>query len=396
MHCLTPDEGIPLAPGAAPPITSLLVKPVSAVCNLNCTYCFYANRPGDPYRSSPSRRMTLEILDKLVDGYLFHSYPNGIFAFQGGEPMLAGRPFYDRLIEYQNRYRRDGQAVSNIMQTNGVLIDEGWSQWFREHRWLVGVSLDGPEELHDRYRADMQGHGAWKRVVRGVEAMKRHGVEFNVLCVLSQANVGRPENLYRFFRSLGVDHIQYIPLSDYDPVTAEQYGRFMCATFDLWWPERRKVRIRCFDNIAEAVAGQKPSNCAMRETCDSYVVVEYNGDVYPCDFFVEKDWRLGNVAVDSWAEIARSRLRYAFAVRKAGTHPACQTCQFQAMCRGGCPRNRRGDGLDCFCAAFQMIFAKAAGPISREIAAMRQSRLSESRPRNIPTAPRPEPASCYS
>ncbi len=370
--------------GTAPPITSLLIKPVSAVCNLACAYCFYLERAADPYKSLPARRMSFEILENLVDGYLFYSYPNSVFAFQGGEPMLAGQPFFERLIDYQKQYGRDCQAISNIMQTNGVLIDDGWCRMFREHRWLVGISLDGPEEMHDRYRLDRQGNGAWKKVIRGIEALKRNGVECNVLCVLSQANVEQPEKIYRFFRALGVDHIQYIPLSEHDSagrpspftVTPEQYGRFMCRTFDLWWPERRKVRIRCFDDIAEALAKQRPSNCAMHETCDSYVVVEYNGDVYPCDFYVEKHWLLGNITVDSWTEIARSRARYAFAARKAVTHPACQVCAFQSICHGGCPKNRYDahrsfDGLDYFCPANQMIFAKAAGPLSRELEVLR-------------------------
>jgi uncharacterized protein len=157
----------------------------------------------------------------------------------------------------------------------------------------------------------------------GVELLKKRGVEFNVLCVLSQANVGKSAETYKFFRSLGVDHIQYIPLSEFDglghplpfTITPEEYGRFMCETFDLWWPDRRKVRIRHFDNIAEGLAGQEPGSCTQHETCDSYVVVEFNGDVYPCDFFVERDWKLGNINLDSWPEIARRQRRYQFAAK---------------------------------------------------------------------------------
>jgi uncharacterized protein len=374
--------------GAAPRISSLLIKPVSAMCNLNCTYCFYVERQTDPYKSLPSRRMSSETLERLVDGYLFYSYPNSVFAFQGGEPMLAGQPFYEHLVRLQQQYRRSGQAISNIMQTNGILIDESWCCLFREHHWLVGLSLDGPAEMHDRYRSGKQGKGTWREVVNGVERLKKNGVQFNVLCVLSQANVAEPEKVYRFFRSLGVDHIQYIPLSDHDSagcrlpftVTPEQYGRFMCDTFDLWWPERRHVRIRCFDNIAEAMAGQRPSNCSMQATCDSYVVVEYNGGVYPCDFFVEKDWLLGNITVNSWTEIARSRVRYAFATRKAALHPACRACEYQSICRGGCPRHRgvvngSVDGLDYFCPANRTILAKVAGPLADELDYLLGSRV---------------------
>ena len=321
-----------------------------------------------------------ETLERLVDTYLFYSYPDSVFAFQGGEPTLAGPAFFETLVEYQQRFGRGGQNVSNALQTNGILLDERWCRLFREFQWLIGISIDGPEEVHDRYRFNKEGRGTWKRVMQGIETLKKHGVEFNVLCVLSQANVDRPKEIYRFFRSLGIAHIQYIPLSEFDAlgqalpftIRPEQYGRFLCETFDLWWPERRKVRIRYFDNIAEALAGQKPGNCTMHETCDSYVVVEYNGDVYPCDFFVEQEWRLGNINVDSWPEIARRQRRYQFAANKAIPHPECQVCEYQAICHGGCPKHRHDprrqfQDLDYFCSAYKMIFSKAAGPLRKEV-----------------------------
>ncbi|MCE5307448.1 MAG: SPASM domain-containing protein, partial [Acidobacteriales bacterium] len=319
-------------------------------------------------------------LERLVDTYLFYSYPNSVFAFQGGEPTLAGLPFFQKLVEFQQRYGRNGQSVSNALQTNAILIDRNWCQLFHEYNWLAGVSLDGPEELHDRYRVNKEGRGTWKRVMAAVELMQAEKVEFNVLCVLSQANVDKPRELYRFFRKLGIDNVQYIPLSEFDKngellpftITPEQYGRFLCETFDIWWPDRRKVRVRFFDNLAEALAGQKPGSCTLHETCDSYVVVEYNGDIFPCDFFVEKDWKLGNINVDSWPEIARRRKRYEFAANKTIPHPLCQVCEYQAICHGGCPkfrhaRNRRFEDLDYFCPAYKMIYAKAAEPLRREV-----------------------------
>lgn len=366
--------------GAAPPITSLLVKPASAVCNLDCSYCFYLDREADPYQSLPARRMTLDTLERLVDTYLFYSYPNSIFAFQGGEPTLAGLGFFQKLVEFQQRHGRNGQSVSNAMQTNAVLLDENWCELFRGYNWLLGVSLDGPEEVHDLYRYNKEGHGTWKRVIESVELLKKQRVEFNILCVLSQANVGKPKELYRFFRGLGIDNVQYIPLAEFDgdgnplpfTITAEQYGRFLCETFDLWWPERRRMRIRFFDNIAEALAGQKPGTCTMHETCDSYVVVEYNGDVYPCDFFVESGWKLGNIELDSWPEIARRTRRYSFARKKTLAHPECQVCEWQSICHGGCPKFRHGphrqfEDLDYFCEAYKMIYARSAGPLREEV-----------------------------
>lgn len=198
--------------GTTPRISSLLIKPASAVCNLDCAYCFYLDREADPYKALPARRMTEETLERLVDTYLFYSYPHAVFAFQGGEPTLAGHPFFEKLCELQKLHGRGGQSVSNALQTNAMLIDERWCQLFKEYNWLLGVSIDGPEEMHDLYRFNKQGRGTWKQVMRGIETLQKHGVEFNALCVLSQANVGKAKELYRFYRSLGIDYIQYLSL----------------------------------------------------------------------------------------------------------------------------------------------------------------------------------------
>jgi uncharacterized protein len=257
--------------GATPRITSLLIKPASAVCNLDCSYCFYLDREADPYQSLPARRMSLDTLERMVDTWLFYSYPNSTFAFQGGEPTLAGLPFFEKLIEFQKQYGRNGQNVSNALQTNATLIDDDWARLFKQYNWLVGVSIDGPESINDLYRYNKAGHGTWKRVMQSIETLQKHKVEFNCLCVLSQANVDKPRELYRFYRSLGVDNVQFIPLAEFDQsgaplpytISPEQYGRFLCELFDLWWPDRRKVRIRFFDNTAEALAGMKPGACTM-------------------------------------------------------------------------------------------------------------------------------------
>lgn len=366
--------------GATPRIGSLLIKPASAVCNLDCAYCFYLDREADPYKALPARVMSEETLERLVDTFLFYSYPNSVFAFQGGEPTLAGLPFFRKLIELQKRLGRDGQNVSNAMQTNGVLIDDEWCAFFREYNWLIGISIDGPEDIHDAYRFNKAGHGTWKQVMGAIETMQKNKVEFNALCVVNRANAARARDVYRFFRELGMDYIQYIPIAEFDSagnplpftVTPEQYGRFLCETFDLWWPDRRKVRIRFFDNLAEAVAGQKPGACTLHETCDSYCVVEYNGDVYPCDFFVEKDWKLGNITLDSWPEIARRQKRFGFAAKKTLGHPECRACEYEPLCHGGCPKLRHGprrqfEDLDYLCQSYKMIYAKALGPLRKEV-----------------------------
>jgi uncharacterized protein len=366
--------------GATPRIRSLLIKPASAVCNLDCAYCFYLDRKADPYKAMPGRRMSFETLERLVETYLFYSYPDSVFAFQGGEPTLAGLRFFEKLMDCQQRYGRNGQNVSNALQTNAILIDDDWCALFREYNWLLGVSIDGPEGVHDLYRYNKEGRGTWKQVMRGIEVLQRNKVEFNALCVLSQANIDQPRELYRFFRGLGIDQVQYIPLaefaSDGSPlpfsITPAQYGRFLLETFDLWWPDRRKMRIRLFDNLAEALAGIQPGNCTLHATCDSYVVVEYNGDVYPCDFFVESGWKLGNLTVDSWPEIGRRRRRLSFAANKTIPHPDCQVCEYQFICHGGCPKFRHGprgnfSDLDYFCPAYKMIYARSLGPLRAEV-----------------------------
>jgi uncharacterized protein len=324
--------------------------------------------------------MTLETLERLVDTYLFYSYPASTFAFQGGEPTLAGLDFFTKLVEYQQRFGRNGQSVSNALQTNGVLIDKDWCQLFRSYNWLIGLSLDGPEDINDHYRFNRGGQGTWKRVMQAMETMQAEKVEFNILCVVSQSNVKRAKDVWKFYRSQGIAHMQFIPLAEFHPdgtpmeftINAQEYGQFLCEIFELWWPERRKVRVRFFDNLAEAVAGVKPGSCTMHETCDSYVVVEYNGDVYPCDFFVEGSWKLGNVADDSWGDIARRVRRYNFASKKTLAHPECQVCEYQAICHGGCPKTRHGpnrkfEDLDWFCGAYKMIFAKAVEPLRKEV-----------------------------
>jgi uncharacterized protein len=366
--------------GPVPRITSLLIKPASAVCNLDCEYCFYLDREADPYKELPARRMSRDTLERLVDTYLFYSYPNSTFAFQGGEPTLAGLDFFQDCVEFQQQYGRGGQNVSNALQTNGVLLDDNWAQLFRQYNWLIGLSLDGPEEINDAYRFNKAGHGTWTQVIRGLEALQKAKVDFNILCVLSQGNVGKAKELWKFYKSLGVDNLQFIPLAEFNAdgsrmpftITPEQYGRFLVEMFDFWWPERRKIRIRFFDNIAEAVAGMKPGSCTLHETCDSYLVVEYNGDIFPCDFFVEKEWKVGNLMLDSWSEIARRARRYQFAEKKTLAHPECQVCEWQSICHGGCPKFRHGphrrfDDLDYFCQAYKMIYARAVGPLRKEV-----------------------------
>jgi uncharacterized protein len=366
--------------GPVPRIGSLLIKPASALCNLDCSYCFYLDRDTDPYAGLAARKMSTETLERLVSGFLEYSYPNSTFAFQGGEPTLCGLRFYETLIELQLRHGRDGQTISNALQTNGMFIDESWCKFFSKGKWLVGISLDGPEAIHDEYRRTRNDAGTWRRVMQSVEMMQKHRVEFNVLCVVSQANVHKARELYRFYRSTGVDNLQFIPLAEFAPdgtplpftIAPAEYGRFLSEMFDLWWPHRRKMRIRCFDNFAEALACHIPGACTMQRNCDSYVVVEYNGDVFPCDFFVEREWKLGNINEDTFDSISRRRARLSFARRKQLHHTTCDACEYETLCWRGCPHTRRaraGDpnDLDYFCESYKMIYSKAVQPLAMEV-----------------------------
>jgi uncharacterized protein len=367
-------------PGPAPRISSLLIKPASAVCNLDCEYCFYLDREADPYVDLPNRVMSEATLEQLVDGYLFYAHPEATLAFQGGEPTLAGLTFFRKLMEMEQRCGRPGLSVGNSIQTNGILLDREWCALFREFSWLIGLSLDGPEDIHDRYRFNKAGHGTWHKVMQTLELLRTERMEFNILCVVSTANVGRAREVYQFFRKHGVEHMQFIPLAEFQAdgtpmaytVGAEAYGRFLCEIFDLWWPERRKVRVRFFDNVAESLAGQRPGNCTMHESCDSYAVVEYNGDVYPCDFFVESGWKLGNITEDSWTEIARRQRRYHFAAKKSEPHAECAVCEYRQICHGGCPKmrhapHRRFEDLDWFCGAYKAAFAKSVALLDEDV-----------------------------
>ena len=214
-----------------------------------------------------------------------------------------------------------------------------------------------------------------------VELLQKTEVAFNILCVVSRANAADAKGLYRFFKGLGIDNLQFIPLAEFDScgkpyefsLTPEQYGQFLVDLFDAWWPDRHKIHVRFFDNIVESLSGRKPSTCTMHTTCDSYAVVEYNGDVFPCDFFVENPWKLGNIHGDSWTEIARRPQRFQFASKKTLGHPDCQACEYQSICHSGCPKfragpHRRFEDLDYFCHAYKMIFARATGPLRREVA----------------------------
>ena len=355
--------------GPVPRIGSLLIKPASALCNLDCAYCFYLDRDTDPYAGLAARKMTPETLERLVTASSTTRTPPAP-SLSRAVSRLSRPRFFENLVDLQVKHGRNGQSVCNAMQTNGMFLDDGWCKLFKGYKWLIGISIDGPEAVHDLYRNNSGGAGTWagharrrsdeeaqgrfQRALRRQPGERRQGSRDLQIFSLARHRL-RPVHPALGVRPAGTP----LPYT----ITPEQYGRFLCEIFDLWWPDRRKVRVRFFDNLAEALAGQKPGTCTMHQNCDSYVVVEYNGDVYPCDFFVERDWKLGNLNEDTFEAIARRRMRMEFSEKKQIPHSVCDSCEYETLCWRGCPHTRRapkgqfGD-LDYFCHSYRMIFER--------------------------------------
>jgi len=343
------------------------IKPVSADCNLACTYCFYLPK-ADLYPKTRRHRMSDEVLRELIAQSTALS-PDGVsFCWQGGEPTLAGLEFYEKVIEYERLFGLPGQRIENSLQTNGILIDERWARFLAQNGFLVGVSLDGPKEFHDYYRKGPSGEPSYERVMRGIRWLREFNVDFNILVLLNDRNVKHPHELYRFLVDNGFHYLQFIPCVERNPrtgkpaeysITPEEYGRFLCAIFDVWIRDFPRVYVRTFDELLLAyVRGEEPSLCLFRRECGSYLVVEYNGDVYPCDFYVEPKWLLGNIMEQSLDEILASERFLEFKRRKVGLARKCKGCPWLWLCHGGCPRHWEMFGLDhnYFCRSYKMFF----------------------------------------
>ena len=335
---------------------SLLVKPASADCNLRCSYCFYLCK-SSVYPDTRRHRMSEEVLEQMISTYMATDQAQYSIGWQGGEPTLMGLEFYERVTELQERYGRRGAQVSNGLQTNTTLIDDAFAQHLAKYNFLVGVSVDGPPEVHDKYRVYVDGRGAHAAVMKGLEALKRNHVEHNILTLVSQSNVRMPRDIYHYLRDeLGVLFHQYIECVEFDPsgqlmpfsVCGQEWGEFMCGIFDEWLAcdDTRRVSVRLFDSILTMLVDGYPNVCAMGRDCRQYLVVEHNGDVYPCDFFVDPELKLGNIMQDSWEELLASPLYAEFGARKRQWNPKCEACEFLQVCGGCCPKNRPTRGRD--------------------------------------------------
>lgn len=324
----------------------LLIKPASFNCNLRCTYCFYL-RVEDLYSKNTHLRMSNEVLEKMISEYLKFRFNESVFNWQGGEPTLCGLDFFKRAVELQQQYGISGQVVGNGFQTNGILINDDWAKFLSEYRFLIGLSIDGPKQIHDRYRRSLGSKSVWEKVMNTAKCLRDNGVEFNILCVVSKANVNRVKEVYKFFLDNGFHYLQFIPALEVDEtgkkasfcINASQFGKFLCELYDEWMESGQQASIRIFDGIFAHHLGHPKGYCTLEENCSNYIVVEWNGDIYPCDFFVYENYKLGNILNTSFEEIINKR-NETFVPLKGKLSGECLSCDWKELCYGGCLKDR--------------------------------------------------------
>jgi len=360
-------------------LSSLLIKPSGPDCNLDCSYCFYLEK-ADLFPKA-IHRMSLDTLELLLRQAMEQSGPRITISWQGGEPTLMGLPWFEKAVEFQEKYG-NGKTVGNGLQTNGLLLDTQWARFLKEYRFLVGLSIDGPEHVHDKYRLTQGRKGSWHTVAEKASLLMEEGVEVNSLSVVTDYSSQYAEEIYEYLKSLGFRHMQFIPCVETDPVdrtkaaaysvSAEAYGRFLVDIFDLWKRDfadgMPTVSIRYFDSVFHKYVGMTAPDCTLGRTCGTYVVVEHNGDVYSCDFFVEPSWKLGNLATDRLVDMLNSDRQNEFGNWKADLPQMCQSCKWLRNCWGGCTKDRIRDPQETdpnhFCKSYMMFFEHADGDLT--------------------------------
>lgn len=359
----------------------VMMKPASGQCNMRCSYCFYLDECG--HRETKFfGRMELSTLEAVVSKALSAAELGCSFAFQGGEPTLAGLPFFREYVALVEKYNTKKLVVQSAIQTNGILIDEEWAEFLAENHFLVGLSCDGIRETHDRNRRFPDGGGTFGQVMKASELMNRHHVEYNILTVVTPQLAEKIGKVYRFYLGQGLNFQQYIPCiapidaprADDCTLTGRQYGKFLCRLFDLWYQDFSKgkqVSIRFFDNLVGMFAGIPPEACGMLGCCQTYYLTEADGSVYPCDFYAMDGYLLGNFNTHGFEELDASRKKLRFSEDSVTQEEKCGTCRWLAVCRGGCRRDRdflgTGElGLNRYCEGYDMFYAHAA-PRLREL-----------------------------
>jgi uncharacterized protein len=388
--------------------SSLMIKPVGATCNLRCSYCYYLPVAED--YDQPARRMSLVTLESTLAGYLPGAPDTVTISWQGGEPTLAGLSWFEKMIELVEKHRRPTQQVSHCLQTNGTLLNDKWAAFFKQHQFLLGVSLDGLLADHDYYRIDPSKPdqpGTYTRVLQGIATLRKHAVEFNVLVVLNDRNVHHPARMWKQLMALQFDWLQFIPAIEWvqQPTddgrwetaafspSGEDYGKFLCEVFDLWFAKHRhRVSVRMFDAILGLLIDGRATECTYAKTCATQVTLEQDGSVYGCDHYVQTEWKLGRVGAETscssvpltvagrdpssantfnqkdtldtgWMRRLDGERFATFGRRKADLDPRCFSCDYRSLCNGGCPKHRpaRGElpGPSVLCPGYQRFFTHA-------------------------------------
>ncbi len=350
---------------------SFLIKPASGLCNLHCRYCFYEDETNN--RSEKNRGIMKEVtMHLLIDRAFQEVSPNGriLFAFQGGEPTIAGLPFFRRFVDCVKSFQTPHVSVSYAIQTNGTLLDEEWAVFFQENRFLVGISMDGDKALHNLYRKDPAGKDTWNQVVKSLRLLQKNHVDVNALCVVTGQAARHPEKIYREMKSLGLEHLQYIACLD--PIgepkgkriwslSPESYGSFLCRLFDCWyqdWEKGQYHSIRLFDDYIHILLGDGASTCSTCGRCGSYFLVEADGSVYPCDFFALDDWYMGDIKTCSLSDLASGETVRRFLAESAKKPLECAGCRYSSVCNGGCRNDwvMASSGVqNYYCASFRML-----------------------------------------
>lgn len=349
----------------------MLIKPASGLCNFRCRYCFYADVTN--LREVKSYGiMTPQTQEAMIEKAFSEAKESVSFAFQGGEPTLAGLDYYKRHIELCNIYNKKHIRVFHSIQTNGYLIDEEWADFFYRNQFLVGVSLDGPKEIHDAYRVGSNGRGTFADVMRAISILKKKHVEFNILCVVTNFAAKNATKLLKFFLNNEFGYLQFIPCLDpfenVDPaessLSVENYSKFLVTSFRFYYENNRsgkQLSIRNFDNYLSLLLGYPAENCGMNGVCNAYFVIEGDGSVFPCDFYVLDRYRMGNVHSDKLSEMLKGEVASAFVRESYPVSEECTSCKWFRLCRGGCRRYREpfADGLpqlNCVCESYRHFF----------------------------------------
>ena len=348
-----------------PPI-NVMLKPASGLCNMHCQYCFYRDLQ-ENRKTSNIGMMSLQTVETVIRRVFATAEVFCGFAFQGGEPTLCGLEFYREFCDMAERFNTKNTKINWSLQTNGLLIDEEWAYFLQEKKFLVGISLDGPADLHNGARVDKSGKGTYTRVLHAADLLRKYKVEFNILCVVTNQNARRGKQVYDFFKNHGFNFLQFIPClhplggeSIYG-LTPRRYGEFLNTVFDAWYLDIKKnkyISIRNIDNYIWMLAGAEPELCSMRGQCNCQFIIDADGDVYPCDFYTLDKWHLGNVETDSFQKMFESETAKHFIIESL-TRESCQGCNWFPLCRGGCQRDYIADGgrnYNLFCESYKIFF----------------------------------------